>query len=421
MTCSFCGRAGHNIRSCNSPVVVRLCQRVNDMIMDLKNQYLHHPSFPAIMHARLAHLTLPEIKVVFTKFVGTLCNFSFRSLNIDFQLNKNELLKSIIEEIIHQIRTPLRIAEIRTHEERYGNQRSRYIPQLPSSPTLNFHSHAATAAPAVNPITPIPRPVVRPIRIGTLANAAATTAAATNPSDTAFGPYQALSIAQRERILRPNTSSISDEDFMRYVEYYYMYHQLFNVPLPDEIINALVFFESIFQRRYPLFMFRNDIQFVLQDSALQNIDRNIISRTFAESGFYANYIIETFRVPNNQIPAATATTTTPAATPIAIRRVATGQRHTVGLRRSPLAPQLAPRPRTPILPSVKKITGSLEYDGECPICYDKMTNYSKKVKTSCEHYFCNTCFDNHISYQTNQMIRPNCPMCRTNISEVVAN
>ena len=70
-----------------------------------------------------------------------------------------------------------------------------------------------------------------------------------------------------------------------------------------------------------------------------------------------------------------------------------------------------------------------EYEEDCPICYDTMTSKywtdleSKWVmaynvgiiKTTCNHKFCNTCWDKlHAcgDYHTTKT----CPMCRSNVS-----
>ena len=485
MSCGFCSRRGHNFRNCNSPLVGRLSERINNKIVELYNRFRNNPSFPGILHSTLDSFTLPEIKVVFANFVGTLCNFNFNCLRINFQLNKNVLLFRIVEEIIYQLRTPTRINELRIYEERYGNiSPSPYIPQLSRAPTLNFTANIEASEstarveireqtqnrtpgqvhPQVHPIIHVPvyRQVQNRIR-------------AEDRTRTHTQPPPLLQY---------------DEIPARYIPYANRYLEIFNIPIPNEIKNDLIYFESIYRFKYPLTLFTRDMLHIVQNSIIQN-NRIALSQALVDQNIYGNYImmrednrlsssddivplpIQSHRNRNNDIRLLNQENVnirSVRANQILIllavhryeqereddseeeiRRYAERDRTLYPARRieeldyddddsEEDAHRYAERDRTlyparrieeldddilsPIRPNTsRRVSKTIEAftcteEDECPICYNNLFSL-KKIKTNCNHIFCNDCFDNHISHNNNMVVA--CPMCRTAVQNIKVN
>lgn len=57
----------------------------------------------------------------------------------------------------------------------------------------------------------------------------------------------------------------------------------------------------------------------------------------------------------------------------------------------------------------------IEYEKECAICQGELTE-ENSVTTSCEHEFCDRCLRNWSAKCFALKIRPNCPMCRTDLT-----
>ena len=458
MTCGFCSRNGHTFRNCNSNLVVRLSQRLENIIIDLRGRLFNHPSFPGFIKTALNSFNLSEIKVIFANFVGTLCNFKFKCLRINFQLNKKNLIESIVEEMIYQMRTPTRIQELIIYEERYGHLNpSPYIPQLSSAPKLNFSiTHSVVPNAVVQTLA------ARPVAAQPAARPVATQPAARVITAPSTQRYAARSIAQTpaarrpvvsqapvarnnlniESILpyvsRPANSTIPDEDFINYMDYYDTYHEVFNISLPDSILNTLVSFELTYYYKYPLSLFRRDINFMVANSVFD--DRLIISQTFErESQNYEDFImhLEHRRLFNGtrEIPLPPPTT---APAPAPATAPATAPAHATAP-----APATATAPATaaainrrirlrranevlvvPIsilapVPQISKTVESFHCDAneECPICYEIFS--LKKIQTPCNHVFCNDCFDKHVSHNFKRASSSvACPMCRTDMKNV---